>query len=250
MGRILLVRHGQASLFAADYDTLSPLGVEQSRLLGAYWAERGALFTRAYVGPRRRHRQTHDAVAAVYRDAGLAWPEAHDVPALDEHDGPRVVEEVLRTAAADTAAVSGVELAAALVGAPVVEAAAATVAELDERRRVYLREFTRVTRQWARGELEAPGIESFGEFRTRVEGGVRAMCAAGGADGTVVAFTSGGPVAAAAGLALELANVKTLELSWAVSNSSVSEFLVSGERFSLSVFNATPHVAADQFTMV
>ena len=34
MSLLLLVRHGQASWGAADYDDLSPLGVEQSALLG------------------------------------------------------------------------------------------------------------------------------------------------------------------------------------------------------------------------
>ena len=35
MSKILLVRHGQASFGAADYDNLSPTGHEQSRVLGA-----------------------------------------------------------------------------------------------------------------------------------------------------------------------------------------------------------------------
>ena len=35
MSRILLVRHGQASFGADDYDDLSPTGHEQSRVLGA-----------------------------------------------------------------------------------------------------------------------------------------------------------------------------------------------------------------------
>ena len=41
MSRILLVRHGQASLGAADYDQLSDLGEEQSRILGAALATQG-----------------------------------------------------------------------------------------------------------------------------------------------------------------------------------------------------------------
>ena len=41
MSVILLVRHGQASFGAADYDNLSPTGHEQSRVLGAALAARG-----------------------------------------------------------------------------------------------------------------------------------------------------------------------------------------------------------------
>ena len=41
MSSILLVRHGQASFGAADYDNLSDVGHEQSRVLGAALAARG-----------------------------------------------------------------------------------------------------------------------------------------------------------------------------------------------------------------
>ena len=36
MGSIYLIRHGQASLGAANYDELSPLGVRQSQLCGEF----------------------------------------------------------------------------------------------------------------------------------------------------------------------------------------------------------------------
>ena len=38
MSRLFVIRHGQASFLADDYDQLSPLGEEQGRALGAYWA--------------------------------------------------------------------------------------------------------------------------------------------------------------------------------------------------------------------
>ena len=38
MSVLTLVRHGQASFFAADYDRLSPAGEGQARHLGDYWA--------------------------------------------------------------------------------------------------------------------------------------------------------------------------------------------------------------------
>ena len=37
MGIVLLVRHGQASFGADDYDVLSDLGVEQSRVSAGPW---------------------------------------------------------------------------------------------------------------------------------------------------------------------------------------------------------------------
>lgn len=67
MSLLFLVRHGQASFHGDDYDQLSARGMEQSRQLGLHWAELNLIFDHVYVGPRRRHRQTLDAVAAVYR---------------------------------------------------------------------------------------------------------------------------------------------------------------------------------------
>ena len=247
MSRLVVVRHGQASFFAADYDQLSSLGAEQSSRLGDHWAARGVRATRAFVGPRRRHRQTHDAVAAAYAARGLPWPDAEELPELDEHHGPRVVEQVLRLEAAS----AGVGPLAAsdepALGAPAADGPAAM-----ERQRQYLRDFARVTRGWARGEIDAPEVESWRAFRARVERGIGRVASAVAAepDALAVVFSSGGPVAATAALALGLGDEAALELSWAVSNASVSEFVHREGRLLLSVFNAAGHLEPGHVTMV
>ena len=58
MRELLLIRHGQASFHAEDYDQLSPLGVQQSSLLGAWFAECGQQPDLVAMGPRVRHRDT------------------------------------------------------------------------------------------------------------------------------------------------------------------------------------------------
>ena len=59
-------------------------------------------------------------------------------------------------------------------------------------------------------------------------------------------------MAAAAGYALGLDDLKTMEQSWMVSNGSFSEFLVSRtaeeDRFSMLTFNATPHLDPEWVT--
>jgi len=42
MGQLLLVRHGQASFGADDYDQLSAMGQKQSIRLGEYWQQMAA----------------------------------------------------------------------------------------------------------------------------------------------------------------------------------------------------------------
>ena len=63
MGTLYLVRHGQASFGAADYDQLSELGQRQCHALGQWFAERGVQFDAVLRGTLRRHAQSLDALA-------------------------------------------------------------------------------------------------------------------------------------------------------------------------------------------
>ena len=63
MGAIRLVRHGQASWEADDYDQLSELGTRQASWLGQSWEAEGFVPSWSVAGGLRRHAQT--AVAAI-----------------------------------------------------------------------------------------------------------------------------------------------------------------------------------------
>ena len=228
MSLLYLVRHGQASFYGDDYDQLSELGVEQAHRLGVHWAELNLSFDHVYVGPRRRHRQTLDTIAAVYRGRGLRWPESRSLPELDEHSGPEVLTRALP------------EL---LQRDPVIrELKKKFRRDSDTAQRDYLRVFQKVTRMWVRRELSLPELEAWHEFRSRVQTGLTRMTDVTGSKMKIVAITSGGPVAVATGFALALAEEKTLELSWVIRNAAYSEFLFSRGRFSLLSFNAVPHL--------
>lgn len=228
MSLLFLVRHGQASFHADDYDQLSERGVEQSRQLGLHWADLNLIFDHVYVGPRRRHRQTVDAVAAVYRERGLHWPEPVELPELDEHCG----QDVLTRSLPDL-----------MQRDPVIRDMREKLRkDSDTAQRDYLRLFQKVTRLWVRHELSLPDLEAWHEFRDRVQRGLAKITETAGSKKRVAVFSSGGPVAAAMGFALNLDDEKTLELSWVVRNTAYAEFLFSRGRFSLVTFNAVPHL--------
>ena len=67
MGTLYLVRHGQASFGADDYDQLSPLGRRQAVRLGEYLRQRfereGVQIDTVLMGSLRRHRQTWEGLA-------------------------------------------------------------------------------------------------------------------------------------------------------------------------------------------
>lgn len=229
MSFLFLVRHGQASFDGDDYDQLSVRGVEQSRQLGLHWAGLNLIFDHVYVGPRRRHRQTLDAVAAVYRERGLNWPQPVELPELDEHAGQNVLSRSLPDL---------------MQRDPIIREMKEKLHEdSDTAQRDYLRLFQKVTRMWVRRELNLPDLEAWHEFRARVNQGMAKITGASGSKKNVVAFTSGGPTAAAMGFALGIDDEKTLELSWVVRNAAYTEFLFSRGRFSLVTFNAVPHLA-------
>ncbi|MGY1616149.1 histidine phosphatase family protein [Geodermatophilus sp. SYSU D00691] len=79
---VLLVRHGQASFGAADYDSLSELGRRQAELTGRWLAGRGLRDPVAVHGSLRRQR---DTAALALAAAGLDVTPAAD-PRWDEYD--------------------------------------------------------------------------------------------------------------------------------------------------------------------
>jgi broad specificity phosphatase PhoE len=81
MSTLLIVRHGQASFGAADYDQLSELGATQSQQLGAYFANHGKAIDAVYCGPAKRHRQTLESMSSA---PDLELPDAQYLDGLGE----------------------------------------------------------------------------------------------------------------------------------------------------------------------
>lgn len=69
MSRIFLVRHGQAGL-RHNYDTLSPVGRQQAKLLGGWFQAENIKFQQVFAGNRKRQIETAEIAVGV--------PELHD----------------------------------------------------------------------------------------------------------------------------------------------------------------------------
>jgi broad specificity phosphatase PhoE len=233
MSTLYVIRHGQASFGAADYDQLSERGAEQARHLGRWLAARGVRVDRMWVGPRKRQQGTAEHMIA----AAEGWLPAPEIaPGLDEYDGEgvmrRVLPELMR---------SDPEAFAVFGGDP---RAVAT----DPRR--FQPVFERVIRRWAAGELAfgEGGPESFAAFRARVRASLEGIMAAAGRGVTVAVVTSGGPTAVACQMALELSDQATIKQSWVVANTGLTELRYRAGELTLVAFNALPHLPADLVT--
>ena len=90
MGQLYLVRHGQASFGADDYDQLSDLGQRQSRRLGEYFRAKGLVFDAVIMGSLKRHAQTWQGI----RDGIGGTPEPLVWPGLNEYDSEAVIHAI------------------------------------------------------------------------------------------------------------------------------------------------------------
>ena len=230
MSRLFLVRHGQASFLEQNYDKLSSLGGTQSRLLGEYWGHRRLTFQRAYTGPRTRQMETARIVGEEYRRAGLPWPEVEVREEFDEYHGEWVMEASLDGLVEKNPHVR--ELQQAFL----------TASSVQEKHKTFQRLFEVVIGKWVNGEIQVEDVESWAEFCSRVHRGIEQVCAGNEGRENVAIFSSGGPIGVALQRALDLSPENTLKVAWMARNCSFSEFLFSGERFTLSSFNELPHL--------
>lgn len=225
-----VIRHGQASFLAENYDRLSAVGERQARLLGEYWRREGVTFDQVVYGPAERQIRTGEIVGDLYRQAGRAWPSPVVDPDFDEFPAEPVVRRFLPELMARHPALA----------ASMAEFQAAT--EVRPKQRLFDRVLREVSQRWLEGEVGAPDIPSWQDFCHRVEAALGRVKKAAGKSERIAVFTSGGPTAVTARLALQLSYAATLELTWSPRNASVSEFLFTEGRFSLSTFNTTPHL--------
>lgn len=233
MGRLVVVRHAQASFLSQNYDQLSPLGETQARLLGEYWAERRVAFDRVCTGPALRHRQTAQIVKEAYRKKDLAFPAPVTMDEFDEFQGEKVLGESLP------------QLLERESGIRELHDAVQMSSNQTEKRANFQRLFARVISMWANGNIATPTAEPWHDFCARVDRGLGSFLADSGKGEAVVIFTSGGPLAVAVRRALHLSTEDTLQVAWMSRNCSFTEFLYSGDRFTLSSFNTFPHLDDD-----
>lgn len=230
MGRLLFIRHAQASFLSQNYDKLSDLGEKQARLLGGYWAKRNTGFDRAWTGPCVRHKDT----ARLARDAcvhvGLQFPEPVVVPEFDEYQGDEVLQRSLPRLLESSDRIRELHKA--------FEKSDGSY----EKFKTFQKMFEAVISMWVDGKISPDGVESWTEFSIRVNQRLTQILSAGRHGERVVVFTSGGPIALAVQRALQLTPQNTLQVSWMSQNCSLSEFLFSKDRFTLSTFNSFPHL--------
>lgn len=215
MGTLYLVRHGQASLGAADYDQLSPLGVRQSQQLGRYFQQKNISFEAVLTGTLRRHAQTYEGIATGMGDTSkvntvLPWP------GLNEYDSEALLASVPRPA-------------------PLLHPTT------PEGFKQHFRLLRDGLKRWMQGESSPVGMPTWVDFQQGVTRALDHVCTH--YQGNVLLVSSGGPIATALSHVLSAPVATTIDLNMRIRNSAVSELSFTRTRHSLITFNTLPHLA-------
>lgn len=211
MGTLYLVRHGQASFGADDYDKLSELGHQQSVRLGEYFAQRGMRFDALIAGTLRRHKETLAGILEGMDHAG----EHLDWDGLNEYDSEAVI---------------------ACVHPGKLEKPTS-----PEMYRHHFRLLRDGLSKWMAGEASPRNMPSYADFVAGVTSALDHVRAKHYGSNVLV-VTSGGPISTAVGHVLRTPAETTIELNLRIRNTSITEFAFTPKRHMLVGFNAIPHL--------
>jgi len=216
MGTLYMVRHGQASFGADDYDNLSELGRRQSVRLGEWFAYKGIRFDGLIAGTLRRHKQTLEGILEGMNHAGghLSWD------GLNEYDAQAVI-----------AAVHPEKL---------------EKPTSPEMYRHHFRLLRDGLAKWMAGDSQPEGMPRYEQFVAGVAGALDHV-RANHYGQNVLMVSSGGPISTAVGHVLGTSPETTIELNLRIRNTSVTEFAFTPKRQMLVMYNAIPHLDDPQY---
>ena len=216
MGQLTLVRHGQASFGADDYDQLSELGQRQSIRLGAYWKQTSEhtpdtlSFDAVLIGSLKRHRQTWEGIAqgASLQLTPEVWPE------LNEYDSHALIATVHPEPLAKP--------------------------DTPEMYKHHFRLLRTALQKWMAGETQPQGMPSYDVFVQGIQAVLTHVRS--NYKGRVLLVSSGGPISTAVGQVLGAPADTTIELNLRIRNTALTEFIYTPSRHMLLSYNNLPHL--------
>jgi broad specificity phosphatase PhoE len=222
VGRILLVRHGQASLLDDDYDRLSPLGERQAAAVGSWLAARIPVPAQVVAGTLQRQQRT-----AVLCAASAGWPA-----------------ETLATDAGFDEYGHHELFAACFPHLASREALAAHLRAHPQPRHEFQAMFERAFQAWVQDDRRPPGGFGWADFRARCVQALQRVAASCGSGQVAVVATSGGVIAALCQALLGLPDREVMKLHVPIHNASITTLLSRGTTVSLGSYNSTAHLEA------
>ncbi len=219
MSEIFLVRHAQASFGTDNYDELSDIGWQQSRLLGEYFFSRNGEFDRIISGTLNRHKETLEGMLECFPD-NVVWDENED---LNEYHFSELYiayeqcypedEDIITCRASD-----------------------------HKDARAFYRVVRSALLAWSNNEFDSLVTESWHDFLLRTEKNLNDICKSVSSGENILILSSGGVISMMLKHILELSAHQAIGLNMQIRNSSISHCYYSNGDLSFAGFNGLPHL--------
>jgi broad specificity phosphatase PhoE len=224
VGSIYLIRHGQASFGADDYDVLSPIGMRQAEVVGQHLCELDIRLDRCISGDLRRQQHTAKLALGQFAHAGLSAPELETDSAFNEFDAEAVIRHLLPSL-----------LPQEPQALQIMRNGAQHPAEFQ-------RLFAQVIRRWTSGDYPMQGLVSWTEYVQNVATGLQRLLTQAHSTDNIAVFTSGGTITALLRLITGIPADNAFELNWQIVNTSLSRLKFRAHEVALASFNSQLHL--------
>lgn len=220
MADLLIIRHGQASFGADNYDQLSTLGQRQADLTGEFLSQSGVHFSAAFSGDLSRQRETGERILAQLEGSPslVIDPRLNEVQ-TDEQMAvmtPLLCEQDPRFAT--------------------------LMADMNKDSKSFQKIIETVFNYWVSPNCQVAGIQSWQEYSAGVVSAFEAARASAESGSTSAIFTSGGTIATLVGHVLGLSADRVYEFYEPVFNCSITRLIFNSRKCSLSTFNDVSHL--------
>nr|WP_315483863.1 histidine phosphatase family protein [uncultured Undibacterium sp.] len=231
MRHIYLIRHGQASFDADDYDQLSTLGEKQSRLLGDWLKQSGQTVDQIIIGGNLRHRQTAQQCLQQFRSDPHQLPEQDWIldRGFDEFDHQEVILKHC-SEFSDFRALKQF------------------VSNQSHPRRTFQLMFSDAMSRWTSGDYDDYS-ESWVQFQTRCRDAFMRLTETKVDEKShqhYWVFTSGGTISTLIQAVLGIPDQGIFDLNASLINTGVSKLFIGRTQTSLSYLNSPSHLELHQ----
>ncbi len=227
MSTIYMIRHGQASFGTENYDKLSEIGIEQSRILAEHFVDRGIFFDTIYTGTMVRQLETAIELINLLKERDLPVPPVKQIDGFNEYDSQEVITSLLPIMIKEDPAFGD------------------RVKTMFNDKRSFQLVFEKIMLRWVNDDYDQPDLRKWKDFTLDVNKGIDGVMTSDGRGKNIAVFTSGGPICVAAQKALNLSHSTAIQLNWQIVNSSVTRFKCTTDRIMIFSFNEISHLESN-----
>ena len=222
MTRIYLIRHGQASFAADDYDQLSDIGIKQSSILGDYLKQKHITPDVVMVGNMKRHHQT-----AVHSLESMQLSKSFTEDSRwNEYDHQNILAVYSDTFATP----QGIRT---------------FLANKKESRATFQKHFNAAVEKWVNDADNSVYNETWNQFTKRLISALDHLVEKY-KDKTVFVYTSGGAISIAASLLLGLPLKQFICVNGILVNAGVTKVVIGGINKKMTISSLNEHHVFEQ----